>query len=136
SPESGATPPRRTDAQSAGAAAHVRKGSMVHQRAFLASLPRYKQGAAATRSDAIKLSSNENPYPPLPSVTEAIASQLEGIHLYPSMAATQIRERLADLHGVTASEVAVGAGSVEVAAQLVSVCADAGDEVLFAWRSF
>ena len=35
-----------------------------------------------------------------------------------------------------AENVAVGAGSVEVASQLISAAAGEGDEVVFAWRSF
>ncbi|KAB1655097.1 histidinol-phosphate transaminase [Pseudoclavibacter chungangensis] len=109
---------------------------MVQQRDALGAIPAYRQGAIPDRPDLVKLTSNENPYEPLPSVREAVAAELHTLHLYPSMSATELVEALARRHGVTPDEIALGAGSVEVAAQLVSAAAGDGDEVLFAWRSF
>lgn len=109
---------------------------MIRQRDALSSLPSYKQGAAPETADIVKLSSNENPYEPLASVRQAIAAELERINLYPDMGATQLRQRLAEQYGVDPMCLSFGAGSVEVASQLVSACAGEGDEVLFAWRSF
>lgn len=107
---------------------------MVYQRADIERIPAYVQGKSL--ADAVKLSSNENPYPPLASVLEATRERLESFNLYPDMGAVALRERIAGHHGVRPEEVAVGAGSVEVAAQLVNASAGAGDEVMFAWRSF
>jgi histidinol-phosphate aminotransferase len=107
---------------------------MVYQREVIASLPAYVQGK--TIPDAVKLSSNENPYPPLASVLEAVRDQAASFHLYPDMAAQGLVERIATHLDVRPEEVAVGSGSVEVAAQLIHACAGEGDEVMFAWRSF
>jgi len=107
---------------------------MVRQRESVERLPAYIQGKSLP--DAVKLSSNENPYPPLPSVTEALRRRLERINLYPDMGAVALRERIAEVYEVRPEEVAVGAGSVEVAAQLINASAGEGDEVMFAWRSF
>ena len=109
---------------------------MVYQRDTISGLPAYKQGAAANDANVAKLSSNENPFAPLASVTEAIASALGEIHLYPSMAVTEVAERIAARFDVTTENVAFGAGSVEVLSQLIHASAGAGDEVIFAWRSF
>lgn len=109
---------------------------MVKQRSALDSIPAYKQGAMPSSSDVVKLSSNENPFPPLASVRDAVAEQLERIHLYPSMAAPELTARVAELQGVDPENIVFGAGSVEVATQLVQASAGEGDEVLFAWRSF
>jgi histidinol-phosphate aminotransferase len=109
---------------------------MVHQRETISGLPAYKQGAAAGDSGAFKLSSNENPFAPLASVTQAIASALGEIHLYPSMAVAEVTDQIAARYDVDASNVAFGAGSVEVLAQIIHASAGAGDEVVFAWRSF
>ncbi|MCI1747267.1 MAG: histidinol-phosphate transaminase [Acidipropionibacterium sp.] len=112
---------------------------LSERRDVVRSLPAYKQGAAEG-ADAVKLSSNENPYPPLPSVVSEIAAQmsdpLSGFNRYPSMGAEPLRAAIAARHGVTPEQVAVGAGSVEVASQLIHAVAGAGDEVIFAWRSF
>ena len=55
---------------------------------------------------------------------------------YPDMTATALRERIADFVQVSAGEVAVGPGSVGVLQQILTSVCDAGDEVVFAWRSF
>ena len=109
---------------------------MVKQRSALDSIPAYKQGAMPSTSDVVKLSSNENPFPPLASVRAAVAEELERIHLYPSMAAPELTSRVAKLQGVEPENIVFGAGSVEVATQLVQASAGEGDEVMFAWRSF
>ncbi|TFD22413.1 histidinol-phosphate transaminase [Cryobacterium sp. TMS1-13-1] len=109
---------------------------MVQQREAISRLPAYKQGAAAGDSGAFKLSSNENPFAPLASVTEAIASALGEIHLYPSMAVAEVTDRIAARFDVSSDNVAFGAGSVEVLSQIIHTSAGAGDEVIFAWRSF
>lgn len=107
---------------------------MVRQRTEIGQLPAYRQGASTP--GAVKLSSNENPYPPLRSVIDAVAAELGDISIYPPMAAAELVGRLAERFDVTGDEIAVGAGSVEVAAQLIHSAAGAGDEVIFAWRSF
>ncbi len=109
---------------------------MVYQRDTISTLPAYKQGAPAGDEHAAKLSSNENPFAPLASVTEAIASALGEIHLYPSMAVTEVTERIAQRFDVMSENIAFGSGSVEVLSQLIHASAGAGDEVIFAWRSF
>lgn len=83
-----------------------------------------------------KLSSNENPYDPLPSVKAAVAAQLDTINRYPEMAAMELRERLARRFDVDPNCLVFGAGSVEVAGQIIHAVTGPGDEVLFAWRSF
>ncbi|WP_439564959.1 histidinol-phosphate transaminase [Microcella sp.] len=105
----------------------------VRLRPEIVSLPAYKQGRAAS-SEAFKLSSNENPFPPHPAVLAAIRDL--DINRYPDATALVVRERLAERHGVTPDEIIVGAGSVALLAQLISAAATVGDEVVFAWRSF
>jgi histidinol-phosphate aminotransferase len=102
-------------------------------RPEIAALVPYRQGRPAP-ADAFKLSSNENPFPPHPAVLEAIAAA--SVNRYPDGAAGALRERLAERIGVSIDEVHVGAGSVAILQQLISAAAGAGDEVLYAWRSF
>lgn len=86
---------------------------------------------------SIKLSSNENPYPPLPMVQRRLAEVLpHAISRYPSIAADEVTDALAARFGVSAGNLALGSGSVEVAGQLIHAMTGPGDEVMFAWRSF
>ena len=93
----------------------------------------YRQGRTAAE-DAFKLSSNENPYPPLPSVLKAIAES--EINRYPEASALRLRELLGERYAVSPEQVQVGAGSVSVLSQLITAAAASGDEVIFSWRSF
>jgi histidinol-phosphate aminotransferase len=112
-------------------------------RAELDGIPTYKPGRPpATGEDgssagpAFKLSSNENPYPPLPGVLEAAASAASTFNRYPDMSCAALTAELATRFGVPAGHVATGTGSVGVAQQLLQVTSGPGDEVVYAWRSF
>lgn len=106
----------------------------VRVRPEIAALPPYRQGRAAG-ADAFKLSSNENPFDPLPGVIEALR-EAESINRYPDAMATRLRERLGERFGRSADAVHIGAGSVSILAQLIAAVAGPGDEVVYAWRSF
>jgi histidinol-phosphate aminotransferase len=104
-------------------------------RPGLEAVPAYRQGRSAPEG-ASKLSSNESPHPPLPSVVRAVQERLGTINRYPDMSAAALRDNLAARYDVDPALVTVGAGSVELAAQLIHAVAGEGDEVTFAWRSF
>lgn len=106
----------------------------VRIRPEIAALPPYRQGKQAG-ADAYKLSSNENPFDPLPHVIAAMQAQV-GANRYPDATASRLRGRLAERYGVTPDEVHVAAGSVSILYQLVQAAAGPGDEVVYAWRSF
>jgi histidinol-phosphate aminotransferase len=93
----------------------------------------YRQGKPAA-ADAFKLSSNENPFEPLPAVLEAIMDAT--VNRYPDATAAVLRGRLAERYDVTPQQIQVGAGSVALLSQFISAAASVGDEVLYSWRSF
>jgi histidinol-phosphate aminotransferase len=108
-------------------------------RRALDALPSYKPGRAAVSQDgapAFKISSNENPYPPLPGVLEAAMKAAGEMNRYPDMFATGLVAALADRFDVPESHVSTGTGSVGVLQQIVQATAVEGDEVVYAWRSF
>ena len=107
----------------------------LHQRPSLQDVPAYKQGKPAA-AGASKLSSNESPHAPLPSVLASIQDGLATIHRYPSIAAPELTGALSAQFGIPAEHITLGAGSVEVAAQIIHAVAAEGDEVMYAWRSF
>jgi histidinol-phosphate aminotransferase len=106
----------------------------VRLRPEIVALPAYQQGKPAAAS-AFKLSSNENPFEPLPGVVEAVQAAT-AFNRYPDASALALRERLADRFGLTTDEVHIGSGSVALLAQLILAAAGPGDEVLYSWRSF
>lgn len=106
----------------------------VRFRPDVLALPPYRQGAHPTKP-GFKLSSNENPFEPLPSVIEAL-HQFHEFNRYAAVAMPELRTQLAHQFGVTADEVHLGAGSVSILYQLVHAAAGPGDEYIFAWPSF
>ena len=107
-------------------------------RAVLDGFPAYKPGRTPTSANGKthKLSANECPYGPLPSVVEVIAEAARSVNRYPDNGAAALTEAIADRFGVPASHVAVGCGSVGVAQQLFEAVGEPGAEVMYAWRSF
>lgn len=107
-------------------------------RAELDGIPTYKPGkpAAADGPVAYKLSSNENPYPPLPGVMESAVAAAGNFNRYPDMACTGLMNELAERFGVPVTHLATGTGSVGVAQSLIQSTSGPGDEVMYAWRSF
>lgn len=101
---------------------------------MLGSLPAYVPGR--TVPGAIKLASNETPYPPLPHVLGRIAEAAGQINRYPDNFSTELTAALAAKYAVDVEQVRVGCGSVSLCTQLVQAVADADDEVIYAWRSF
>jgi histidinol-phosphate aminotransferase len=93
-------------------------------------------GRRASTATTAALASNESHYPPLPSVLEEVARAAAELHRYPDNGALDLREQLAASLGVSADAVVVGAGSTGVLQQIITAHCDAGDEVVFAWRSF
>ncbi len=112
--------------------------STPHFRAILDTMPVYKPGKAVVSPDgrSYKLSSNESPFEPLPSVVGAIAEAATQINRYPDPAAGRLTEALARKYGVPEAHVALGAGSVTVAQQIFESVGEPGAEVVYAWRSF
>lgn len=107
---------------------------MVKLRPEILALPAYKQGKAA--AGGYKLSSNENPFDPLPGVLEAVDRATRSLHRYPNAAAPELTARVAATWGVAEDEVIIGAGSVALLVQFTLAAAGPGDEIVFSWRSF
>jgi histidinol-phosphate aminotransferase len=98
----------------------------------------YKPGHTVSAPDgrSFKLSSNESPFGPLPSVVKVIAEAAGQVNRYPDNGSVELTEAVAARFGVPASHVAVGCGSVGLAQQLLEAVGEPGAEVLYAWRSF
>ena len=104
-------------------------------RADLAAIPAYQAGRSAP-AGAVKLSSNENPFPPLPGVEAAIADAAASVNRYPDFGSARLVNALAARLDVDSGQIAVGTGSVAVLGQVMNAMAGAGDEIVIPWRSF
>lgn len=115
----------------------------VRPRPALSRLPRYVAGKPPLVVEGLpsyKLSSNENPFGPVPAVREVLADW-DAVHRYPETTSAELREVLGEFLGVPAEDVATGAGSLGALNQLLGAFVGTGedgapDEVVHAWRSF
>jgi histidinol-phosphate aminotransferase len=107
-------------------------------RSVLDGFQAYRPGRTPVSQDGrtFKLSSNESPYGPLPSVVGVIAEAAGEINRYPDNGATALTGAIAARFGVPAEHVVVGCGSVGVTQQLLAAAAEPGTEIVYAWRSF
>ena len=108
-------------------------------RPEMAKLPTYKAGKKVEPVDglsAYKLSSNEIAHSPLPSVVAAIVDAATEINRYPDPFTAKLNQALADKFTIPIDQIATGTGSVGVCQQIIQAVAGAGDEVIYAWRSF
>jgi histidinol-phosphate aminotransferase len=77
----------------------------------------YVPGEQPAIAGLIKLNTNENPYPPSPKVISAISEVTNGdLRLYPDPDSRELKQSIADLHGVSLNCVFVGNGSDEILA--------------------
>ena len=107
-------------------------------RSVLDGFPAYRPGRTPVSSagKSHKLSSNESPFAPLPSVVEVIAEEARSVNRYPDNGAEALIAAIAERFRVPARHVAVGCGSVGVTQQLLEAIGEPGAEVVYAWRSF
>ncbi len=108
-------------------------------RDCVSQIPAYVAGKPPQPREGLttyKLSSNENPYPPLPGVVDAAAAAAAQMNRYPDMGNTALYEALSDRLGVPTDHLVLATGSVALIYQLVQAFCEPGDEVVYAWRSF
>ena len=108
-------------------------------RPVIRDLPAYVPGKPPVARGGLptyKLSSNENPYPPLPGVVEAAVEAASQMNRYPDMGCTALYQALGETLQVPTTRLAAGTGSVAVLYHLLQAFCETGDEVVYAWRSF
>jgi len=109
----------------------------------ISSIPRYEAGltsaevlAAYGLESAVKLASNESPFPPLPEVERVVASRISVLNRYPDPPARALRAALAERHGVGPEQVVIGNGSCELILLAGQALLDPGTTVIHAEPSF
>lgn len=87
-------------------------------------------------SNAVKLSSNENPFGPSPAAQEAVRRSVLELHRYPSTDHAALRAAIAEVHGLNAEQIICGVGSDEIITFLCQAYAGPGDEVIYTEHGF
>ncbi len=91
-------------------------------RASVQAMTPYVPGEQPKLPDIVKLNTNENPYPPSPTVAKALAEvDAADLRLYPDPGCNALRASLAALHGCGTEQILVANGSDEA----LRLCADA-----------
>lgn len=98
----------------------------------------YQGGKAhvAGVQNAVKLSSNENPFGPSDKAKEAFARTVHSLHRYPNTDHAALREAIAEVHRLDADRVICGVGSDEIITFLCQAYAGPKDEVVFTEHGF
>lgn len=93
-------------------------------------------GRRYRRTRFAKLASNENPFGPSPSVTEAVRDALHEVEFYPDAACTALRARLSEDLGVDPAALVFGPGSEAILDYALRATVDPGEVVVQAGPTF
>lgn len=92
----------------------------------------YTPGEQPKISNIIKLNTNENPYPPSPSVAKVLSRMDAGeLRKYPDPAAQRLTDALSAHFGVPADQIFVGVGSDDVLAMSFLTFFNSGKKIFF-----
>jgi histidinol-phosphate aminotransferase len=83
-----------------------------------------------------KLSSNENPYGPVPEALAGMRAVLDRLNIYPDGSARALKRRLCERLVVDSANLVVGNGSNEILRVIAQAVLRPGDECVFSWPSF
>ena len=98
----------------------------------------YQGGTAHVQgvSNAIKLSSNENPLGPSKAAVDAYRNAAGNLHRYPSTDHCGLRVAIGEVLDLNPERIICGAGSDEIIALLCQAYAGPGDEVVYTEHGF
>lgn len=90
--------------------------SRPQPNSWVLDLPEYVPGASHLQGVAtpVKLSSNEGAFGPAPAALAAMKDAVGKVHRYPDASAAGLRAAIAQVHGIEAERILVGAGSDEL----------------------
>jgi len=109
----------------------------------LAAIPHYEPGLTTADvlaryglTAAIKLASNESPYPPLEEVQAVLRAGVAGLNRYPDGASRALRAEIAGRHGLNLGQVVIGDGSCELLLLAGQALLDPGTTLVYPEPSF
>lgn len=91
---------------------------------------------AAPGKKLYKLSSNETPLGPSPKAREAYAEVAGKLELYPDGSSTELRQAIAETHGLNIDRIICGNGSDELLHLLAECYLSPGDEAIYSEHGF
>jgi histidinol-phosphate aminotransferase len=110
---------------------------MSYFRQNIESMAGYVSGEQPQGGKFIKLNTNENPYPPSPAVTRAIAAAVKGgLTKYPDATAEAFRRRAGEVLGVEPDWILCGNGSDDILTILTRAFVGQGDRLRLPYPSY
>ncbi len=112
--------------------------ALPQPRAGLMDIPLYEGGQSrlSGHDRVIKLSSNESALGPSPLAVEAYTQTKERLARYPDGAASDLKDAIAEVHGLDRAALICGAGSDEILCLVCRAYAGPGDEVIHTAHGF
>jgi histidinol-phosphate aminotransferase len=95
-----------------------------------------RQAQRESRVNCIKMASNENPFGPSPMAVKAMQAVLSESNFYPDNDAGELRQRLADLHGIKPEQIVPTAGSTALLGVIARTLLSPGLNAITSERSF
>ena len=98
----------------------------------------YEGGAShlAGQVEAVKLSSNENPFGPSPKAIEAYSKSGNALHRYPPTSHEHLRRAISGILDLPPDNIICGVGSDEIISLLCQTFSGQGDEVIYTEHGF
>ncbi len=110
----------------------------IHPQPGILDIARYEGGKSnvAGVANAVKLSSNENPFGPSDKAKDAFQRSIHSLHRYPNTDHASLRQAIGDTHDLDPARIICGAGSDEIITFLCQAYAGPKDEVVFTEHGF
>lgn len=110
---------------------------MSYERESVRHITGYTPGEQPDTPAAVKLNTNENPYPPAPEVMAALAAVMpEQLRRYPSATSAGFRREAAALHGVTPEWIVATNGGDELLRLAITTFVEPGQPIGIAEPSY
>ena len=110
----------------------------IHPQPGILDIALYEGGKSnvAGVANAVKLSSNENPFGPSDKAKDAFQRSMHSLHRYPNTDHASLRQAIGEVHDLDPARIICGAGSDEIITFLCQAYAGPKDEVVFTEHGF
>ena len=110
----------------------------IHPQPGILDIALYQGGKSSVAgvANAVKLSSNENPFGPSDKAKDAFQRSIHSLHRYPNTDHASLRQAIGEVHDLDPARIICGAGSDEIITFLCQAYAGPKDEVVFTEHGF